>query len=494
MLFHTGQEPGYRFHEGIIIHDAVPFMAVQPGGGVTVMLRNDQRIGIDGFDTVTEGLPEFMVEFSAVPQVRRNIQAPAVDAIRRRKPFFGDFIHFFTQVGRIFIIQLGQGRIAPPALIHGGSAVAGIVEVEIGAIGAVDALVGTRLETGFSEIYPFMIHPLIEGTAVIEYAVQDNLHSPAVKFLTEGGKERIAFLQVFLTGDAADILGRITVMLFPGLHDMIHIVGNHAEVGINMLIVLAIVLMAGRGDEDRIEVKNLNSQILQVIQFIQDTLKIAAVKTADIRITGQGIPVSNMLGVANGVIVLIVHNIIGGVSVAESIREDLVLNGAFGPIGNMKTGNETESICRVIIRDMMLISADTAFVKSDFSTVRAFNQETIDNLIFVADDTGFIIIKKVITFDLVHHCADSDGLKKQNNTFRTVLGDPKTDPYRIPAIRFRREAVIRRLVTEDGGKDGMTDSHEKPPESSINLYIITKRGNSYKKTEKDITRKGAKKR
>ena len=366
--------------------------------------------------------------------------------------------------------------------------------MEIGAIGAVDALVGTRLETGFSEIYPFMIHPLIEGTAVIEYAVQDNLHSPAVKLLTEGGKERIAFLQVFLTGDAADILGRITVMLFPGLHDMIHIVGNHAEVGINMLIVLAIVLMAGRGDEDRIEVKNLNSQILQVIQFIQDTLKIAAVKTADIRITGQGIPVSNMLGVANGVIVLIVHNIIGGVSVAETIREDLVLNGAFSPVGNMKTGNEAEGICRVIIRDMMFISADTALVKSDFSTVRAFNQETVDNLIFVADDTGFIIIKKVITFDLVHHCADSDGLKKQNNTLRTVLGDPQTDPDRIPAVRLGREAVIRRLVAEDGGKNRMTDSHEKPPESSINLYIITKRGNSYKKTEKDIKCKGAKKR
>ena len=126
----------------------------------------------------------------------------------------------------------------------------------------------------------------------------------------------------------------------------------------------------------------------------------------------------------------------------------------------MEAGNETECICRVIIRDMMLIRAHTAFIKSDLGAVRALDQETIDNLVLVADDTGFIIVKKVITFDLVHHCTDSDGLKKQNNTLRAVLRDPQADPDSIPAIRFRREAVIGRLVTEDGGKDGMTDSHE----------------------------------
>ena len=494
MLFHAGEEPGYRFHKGIIIHDAVPFTAVQPGGGITVMLRHDQRVGIDGFDTGTEVLPEFVVEVSAVAQVCGNVQTPAVDAIGRRKPFFGDFIHFFTQVGRIFIIQLRQGRIAPPALIHGGSSVAGIVEVEIGTIGTVDTLISTGLETGLSEINPFMIHPLIERTAVVEDTVQDNLHSPAVEFLAERGEEVIALFQVFLTGDAADIFRRISVMLFPGLHNMIHIIGNYTEVGIDMLIVLTIVFMAGGGNKDRVEIKDLDPQILQIIQLIQNALEIAAVEAADIRIARQGIPVIDVLGVAYGVIVFIVHYIVGWISVAEAIREDLVLNGALGPVRDVESGNEAESIGRVVIRDMMLISADTAFIICDFGTIWAFNQETVDNFVLVADYTGFIIIKKVITFDLVHHCADRDGLKKQNNTLRTVPGDPQTDPDSIPAIRFRRKAVVRGLVAEDGGKNRMTDSHEKPPESSINLYIITKRGNGYKKTEKDITCKGAKKR
>ena len=150
-----------------------------------------------------------------------------------------------------------------------------------------------------------------------------------------------------------------------------------------------------------------------------------------------------MLGVPYGVIILIIHHIIGRIPVAETVRKNLVLNGTLGPVRDMETGNETKCVCRVIIRDVMLIRTDPAFIKSDIGSVRTFNQKTVDNFVFVADDTGLKKIKKVITFDLIHHCADSDGLKKQNNTFRTVPCDPQTDPDSIPAIRLRRKAVIR---------------------------------------------------
>ena len=63
------------------------------------MLRDDDGLRINRFHTVTEGFPEFVIEFGAVSQVRCHVQAPAVDAVGRRKPFFGDFIDLFAQFG-----------------------------------------------------------------------------------------------------------------------------------------------------------------------------------------------------------------------------------------------------------------------------------------------------------------------------------------------------------------------------------------------------------
>ena len=91
---------------------------------------------------------------------------------------------------------------------------------------------------------------------------------------------------------------------------MVHIIGDDAEVRIDMLIVLAVVFMTGRGDEDRVEVEGLNAQILQVIQLINDALQVTAVEGADVGIGGRGIPVGDVFGMAYGVLVFIVHHIV----------------------------------------------------------------------------------------------------------------------------------------------------------------------------------------
>ena len=299
-----------------------------------------------------------------------------------------------------------------------------------------NALEGTGLEAGLAEVNSLMVHPFVERTAVVEYTVQDDMHIPAVNLLAKGGEQGVALLQIFHAGYPADILRGIAVMLFPGLHFMIHIIGDNAEMRIDMLIVLAVIFMAGRGDKDRIQVQGFNAQILEVIQLVQDTLQVTAVEGTDIGVSGHSVPVGNMLGVTDDVIILIIRYIVGRIPVEEPVRENLVLHGAFRPAGHMEPRNKPEGIGGIVLRDMMLIRADTAFIIGDLCAVRALDQEAINHFGFAADDAGFIIIEKVIAFRFVHHGPNGHGLKKQNNAFGTVFRNPQTDPDGIADIRL----------------------------------------------------------
>ena len=62
VFFHAGKEPGNRLHKGIIVHDRIPFTAIQPGGRISIVFRDDQRIGVDRLDPFPESLPELMVK------------------------------------------------------------------------------------------------------------------------------------------------------------------------------------------------------------------------------------------------------------------------------------------------------------------------------------------------------------------------------------------------------------------------------------------------
>ena len=306
--------------------------------------------------------------------------------------------------------------------------------MEIGAVGTVNALERTRLETCLAQINPLMIHPFVEGAAVIEYAVQNDAHAAAVQFPAQDRKQFITLFQVFHTGNPADIFRRVTVVLFPGLHNMVHIIGNDAEMRINMLVILAVVFVAGRRNKNRVEVQDLDPQILQVIQLIQDALEIAAVEAADIGVCRNGVPVGDMLGMADSIVILIVHYIIGRIAVTETIRKNLVLNRAFGPIRHMETRHKAESVGGIEIGNVMLIGTGAAFIISDFCTVRTLDQETVDYLRIIADNTGFVIIKKVITLYPDHLCSDGHRIEDENHTLRTVFGNTQTDHDGIAAV------------------------------------------------------------
>ena len=169
-----------------------------------------------------------------------------------------------------------------------------------------------------------------------------------------------------------------------------------------------------------------------------------------------------MLGMTDGVIVFVVHHVVGGIAVAETVREDLVLHRALGPVRNVEARHEAESVGGIEVGDIMFIGAYAVFVIGNFRSVRTLNQETVDDLGFAADDAGRVIIKVIVTLFLFHHGPDGERFEEKDDTLRTALCDPQVDADGVAAVRFRRKTVVRRLVAEDGGKNGVTDSHGKP--------------------------------
>ena len=325
--------------------------------------------------------------------------------------------------------------------------------MEIGTVGAVDRLEGAGLEAGLAQVDALIIHPFVEGTAVIEHAVQDDPHVPAVQLLAETGKEIVALFQILHGGDPADIPGRIAVMLFPGLHGELDIVHDDAKVRINMLVILGIVFMTGGGDEDGVQIEHLDAQILQIVQLIQDALQIPAVEAADVRIRGVGVPVLHVLRMADGIIILIVGNIIGGIPVAEPVRENLVLDGALGPGGHMKARLEAKGVGRAVIRHGAVFPGPgTVFVIGDADAVFRFDQETVDDLGIIADNARFIIIEELIRTDADHQGTHRQGLHQQDHAEGAVLRDPQADGDRITGIRLGGEAVDRRFIAIDSGE------------------------------------------
>ena len=106
VLLHSGQKPGHRLHERIVVHDSVPFIALEPFSRIAVMLRQDHRLRICLLHSLAKFLPELVVKALAMAQVRCHIQSPAVRVKGRGNPFSGNMQHIIHQLPGAFVIQL----------------------------------------------------------------------------------------------------------------------------------------------------------------------------------------------------------------------------------------------------------------------------------------------------------------------------------------------------------------------------------------------------
>ena len=140
VLLHPRKEPGHRLHKGVIIHNRVPLISLEPAGRIPIVLRKDQHLRVHFFYRLAEPAPEFVVILSRMSKIRRHIQTPAIDGIGRRCPFSGYVQNILHQLLRLLIIQLGKGIMPPPAIIAaviGPRLIPLIMELEKAAVGTV---------------------------------------------------------------------------------------------------------------------------------------------------------------------------------------------------------------------------------------------------------------------------------------------------------------------------------------------------------------------
>ena len=226
VLVNARQQPRHRLHKRVVIHYRIPLAAFEPALGRAVMLCKHKRLGIALAHSVVELLPEFMIVFFAVPQIRGNVQTPPVHIIRLGNPFAARLHNIFHKLRAVLVIQLRQGGIAPPALVL-AFCLGGLFKAEIASVRAFYRLVRAVFIALFIQINALAVKPLVERPAMIKHAVYNNAHSAGMNFLNNLCKIRVACFKIFARGHALYIFGRITVVLFPVLHAVVAVLLYH---------------------------------------------------------------------------------------------------------------------------------------------------------------------------------------------------------------------------------------------------------------------------
>ena len=145
-----------------------------------------------------------------------------------------------------------------------------------------------------------------------------------------------------------------------GSTSQIQILRDDSVVRIDVLIILAVIFVIGRGNKNRVQIDTLNSQTFQIIKFIPDSLQIPSVEPAHIKVLRKLLPVGDSLNRASDIDVFIRFHIVGRITVAEAIHIDLVYNGALHPLRHVKTGDNLKGIggIRPVLRPQAVVITD----------------------------------------------------------------------------------------------------------------------------------------
>ena len=193
-------------------------------------------------------------------------------------------------------------------------------------------------------INSFSVHPLIERAAVIEYSVKDHPHAPCVHLLHQFCKQAVACLQIPNVPCPILIFCRSGIVLFSFWKNLSSVVCNHAVMRVDVVIILNIILVIRRGNKQWIEIDDFNSKLFQIVQFIQNSLQISSMKSADIHCRRKFIPVFDFTDRLSDINVFSILHIVRWVSITEAIYKNLIHYSAFCPCRCGKSGHDPEIV------------------------------------------------------------------------------------------------------------------------------------------------------
>ena len=103
-----------------------------------------------------------------------------------------------------------------------------------------------------SFIYALAIKPFVKRTAMVEYAVQNDLHSSGMNLLAELFKQFIGSFQILRCRRSDYIACGVAVISILPHKRVAAVLHDPAEMRIYMIVVLTIILMIGRRHKNRV--------------------------------------------------------------------------------------------------------------------------------------------------------------------------------------------------------------------------------------------------
>ena len=101
------------------------------------------------------------------------------------------------------------------------------------------------------------VKPFIKRTAVVKYAVNNDLHASFVNFFHQLCKKFITGFQILFIRYPVHIPGCMCITLISLTEQFSLIRYNHTEMRVYIIVVLYIIFMIGRRYKQRVKVNNL---------------------------------------------------------------------------------------------------------------------------------------------------------------------------------------------------------------------------------------------
>ena len=114
---------------------------------------------------------------------------------------------------------------------------------------------------------------------------------------------------------------------------VVAIFAYHGKVRVDIVVILRIVFMVGRGNEKGIEIDCFNAQILQIVQLLPYSLLVSALNRAHVELVGEFIPFPYTAGMPARIIIFVVAHVVLGIAVTEPVGKNLIKYYPLCPIG-----------------------------------------------------------------------------------------------------------------------------------------------------------------
>ena len=181
---------------------------------------------------------------------------------------------------------------------------------------------------------------------------------------------------------------------------MVAIFAYNGKVRVDIVVILRIVFMVGRGNEKGIEIDCFNAQILQIVQLLPYTLQVSAVKTTHVELVGEFIPFPYTAGMPARIIIFVVAHVVLGIAVTEPVGKNLIKYYPLCPIWYGKVGVE-----RKIEFGLTVFHAPQTVIAGNIVVIAHY--EVIINLFFCAFKGKFVVVESMVRLELGHLVAYS---------------------------------------------------------------------------------------